>query len=114
MLSFNSSVTYGNAGSPFGSEILLNISAGPFYLSASSQAQLARVLPCLARITMGDATGAQGTDIQYTPDNGATWRSTKSGTGTLIYVDSGGTIRLFGTHVTGTLNVFFVPMKVGV
>ena len=108
MLSFNSSVTYGQAGSPYGSELLLNAPVGPMYLSASSQAQLARVLPAWCLITFG-VPGQQG-DVQYTPDNGTTWRSCRQGSSTLLYVDTGGTIRLFCVLAS---NVFLVPIRQG-
>ena len=107
MISFNSSVTYGAAGSPFGSEILLNAPVGPMYLSASSQAQLATVLPNFCLITFA-LPGGSG-DIQYTPDNGTTWRSCRQGSSTLLYVDTGGTIRLFNVLAS---NVYLVPIKV--
>ena len=106
MISFNSSVTYGQAGSPFGSELLLNVPVGPMYLSASSQAQLATVLPALCLFTL--PAGVGGLALQYTPDNGTTWRTTSS---TLLYVDTGGTIRLFNSTPGGGLNVFLVPYR---
>lgn len=109
MLSFNSSVTYGNAGSPFGSEILLNAPLGPMYLSSSSQNLLAGVLPSYCLLTF-DAPAGSG-DIQYTPDNGATWRSCRQGSSSLLYVDTGGTIRLFS--VLANTRVFLVPIRQG-
>lgn len=107
MISVDSLVNYGAGGSPFGSEILLNVAVGPMYL-ARSVTLLASVLPCTALITVG--TPGVSIDVQYTPDSGATWRAMRQGSSTLCYVDAGGSIRLFNSFQGGA-NVFFVPVK---
>ena len=109
-ISVDSLVTYGAAGSPFGSEIIINISPGPNYITRTSVNLLARVLPAWLQLVDGLA-GPGGFDVQYTPDAGTTWRSAKMGTSTLIYADTGGSWRIFGTHAAGTLNVFCVPIR---
>src|SRR5882724_850716 len=108
-ISVDSLVNYGAAGSPFGSEIIINVAVGPNYITRTSVNLLAKVLPALLLFTIGDMTlqGA-GVQIQYTPDSGATWRNMIMNTSTLVYCDTGGSIRLFGGHAAGTLNVFCV------
>lgn len=108
-ISVDSLVNYGAAGSPFGSEIIINISAGPNYITRTSVNLLAKVLPAWLLFTK--QTSAEGWAVQYTPDSGATWRDMTMGTATLAYCDTGGTIRIFGNHAAGVLNVFCVPIK---
>ncbi len=48
-ISVDSLVTYGAAGSPFGSEVLINIAAGPNYITRTSVVLLAKVLPAWLR-----------------------------------------------------------------
>src|SRR5882672_2673400 len=105
-ISVDSLVNYGAAGSPFGSEIIINIVAGPNYITRTSVNLLAKVLPSWLLLVDGLA-GPGGFDVQYTPDSGATWRSMRQGTSTLVYADTGGSIRIFGTQgaAGATLNV---------
>ena len=108
-ISVDSLVNYGAAGSPFGSEILVNVVAGPNYITRTSITLLSGVLP--SWLTVVDGTGGlSNLDVQYTPDSGTTWRSAKMGTNTLIYADTGGSWRLFNPNAT-SLNVFIVPQK---
>ena len=110
-ISANAIVNYGASGSPFGSEVLVNAAVGPTYLSQSTattiNAGLGASLPTWLLIT---TSTTQAVDIQYTPDSGATWRGMKQGTSTLVYADTGGSIRLFN-NATGTVNTFIVPIK---
>lgn len=110
-ISFSALVNYGAAGSPFGSEVLLNAAVGPTYLSQASvaliNAGLAATMPTWMQFVL---SGAGATDIQYTPDSGTTWRSMRMGTGTLAYVDTGGSIRILN-NFGGTTNIFVVPIK---
>jgi len=104
-------VNYGASGSPFGSEVLLNAAVGPTYLSQATvallSASLGASLPTWWQFVL---SGAGATDIQYTPDSGTTWRSLRQGTGTLCYVDTGGSIRILN-NFGGTTNIFVVPIK---
>lgn len=105
-ISVDSLVTMGAAGSPYGSEIIINIASGPNYITRTSINLLALVLP--AWLQLSTQTQTEGWAIQYTPDAGVTWRNTSS---TLIYADTGGAYRIFGNHPAGTLNVFCIPIR---
>lgn len=108
-ISVDSLVTYGAAGSPYGSEIIINIAVGPNYITRTSVNLLATVLPAWLQLAAQAVT--DGWQLQYTPDAGVTWRTFTATTGTLVYADTGGSIRIFGTHGAGTLNVFCVPIR---
>lgn len=107
-ISVDSLVNYGAAGSPFGSEVLINVLVGPNYITRTSVNLLSSVLPALILFSPGSGGGGVQPAFQYTPDSGTTWRTTSS---TLLYCDTGGSIRIFGNHAAGTLNVFAVPIR---
>ncbi len=50
-------------------------------------------------------------DVQYSPDSQVTWYGMKQGTGTLAFCDTAGSIRLFGQHAAGTVNVRAYAIK---
>ncbi len=102
-ISVDSLVNYGAPGSPYGSEILLVAAAGPLYMMRSV-ALLASQLPTHGWIILA---GTSNVDVQYTADSGATWRSMLSGSSTYVYLDTGGSIRVFN-NTPASVDVRFV------
>lgn len=98
-------LTYGAAGSAFGSELKINVPASTVvYLSESNSViSAAGCIPTWAQITYA---GDPLVNIQYTPDAGTTWRTVST---TLIYCD-GSSTRLQAQGATAA-SVFFVPIK---
>lgn len=99
-IGFNSAITFGQSGSFYSSEIIINLSPGPFYLSQNT----ATLLPLPAWVYLITPAG-QSVDVQYSPDSQVTWFGMKQGTSTLAFCDTAGSIRLFGNHDAGTVNV---------
>jgi len=99
-IGFHSATTFGASGSFYSSEIIINLSAGPYYLSANT----ATLLPLPAWVYLITPEG-QSVDVQYSPDSQVTWYGMKQGTSTLAFCDTAGSIRLFGNHAAGTVNV---------
>ena len=97
-------LTFGVAGSFFGSEVLVNAAVGPNYLSAASVTLLSSAMPCML---MASLPGTSQVTVQYTPDAGVTWRALNSCT--MFYAD-GSTTRLFNSGA-GSLNAFLTPLK---
>jgi hypothetical protein len=104
-------LTYGSAGSPFGSEILLSAAAGPTYLASSVtllNQQSPSIFPCVLQLVKFPPA-AGGIEIQYTPDAGVTWRSLGSQSSMWIYAD-GSTTRIFNNSLTAS-QLFITPIR---
>ena len=105
-IGFQSATVFGAAGSFYSSEIIINTIVGPNYISANSQT----LLPLPNWILFVLPTG-QSVDVQYSPDSQVTWVSMRQGTSTLMFCDTAGSVRLFGAHDAGTVNVRAFAIK---
>lgn len=105
-IGFHSTTTFGASGSFYSSEIIINVSPGPYYVSANT----ATLLPLPNWILFTLPTG-QSVDVQYSPDSQVTWYSMRQGTSTLMFCDTAGSIRLFGNHIAGTVDVRAFAIK---
>lgn len=101
----------------YGSEVQISIAAGnlapAIYLSAASATGLAASMPGVFMLSCTLVpTSATGVVLQYSPDNGTTWRNYGVlGSGTSIAALDGSTnFRILGGGTAA--NVFFVPLKV--
>lgn len=106
-IGFHSATTFGQSGSFYSSEIIINVATGPNYISANSQT----LLPLPNWILFVKSPAELGTDVQYSPDSQVTWFSMAQGTSTLMFCDTAGSVRLFGTHAAGTVNVRAFAIK---
>ena len=105
-IGFNSATTFGQSGSFYSSEIIINVAVGPNYISQNSQT----LLPLPNWILFVLEPG-QSVDVQYSPDSQVTWFSMRQGTSTLMFCDTAGSVRLFGAQGAGTANVRAFAIK---
>ncbi len=107
-IGFHSATTFGQSGSFYGSEVVLNVPVGPLYLSANTVTVFGINLPSWLQIVLPPGGAA---DVQYSPDSQVTWYSCRQGTGTLIFADTAGSFRLFGAQAAGTIDARVVPIR---
>lgn len=106
-IGINSNLTFGQSGSFYSSEIIINAAVGPNYISTTSQTLLP--LPNWILFVTPETAGV--IDVQYSPNGGGVWRSMKQGTSTLMFCDTVGSVRLFGKQASGTRNVRAFAIK---
>lgn len=105
------------AGSWYGSEVQLAVAAtlnAPVaYLSSASATVLAANMPGVFMLSSTlNGTVSTGIVLQYSPDNGTTWRTwgILGSSSVIAALDGSANFRLLGGGTAA--NVFFVPLKV--